>query len=411
MRIIHLELKNIGVFEHQQFEFHKIKAEDKAEIHIFTGVNGSGKSTVLYALAGGFGPGFAVLKRFRFPDKRSFVKVQFDNHTEKILQFKDNESNSPDGYESDFRTGQEKYPHEFAVLAYSGSRSLVSSDIAFIKEITNSPLEKALDFDSSVNSQLLVQWIANTKAKAAFAFQEGKNQLAEKYNASVLRIENAVKEIVGHGVQFTFHYEPLAVGIKINNEELEFDVLSDGLKSVISWIADLLMRLERLKWVDDRNVFERNFILFLDEIEIHLHPSWQRKILPVVQKLFRNAQIFVATHSPFVVSSVNGAYVYKLSDTNDRIRLAGVEESKAGVSYPAVLDEIFGIEEYFDVETEKDFALFYRLKQKMLSGDDVHWEDFLNVSRKLSQKSVEVQDIIGRELRQLQRITGKDIEL
>ncbi|MBK7937436.1 MAG: ATP-binding protein [Lewinellaceae bacterium] len=52
------------------------------------------------------------------------------------------------------------------------------------------------------------------------------------------------------------------------------------------------------KWENDTPVFERNFILFLDEIEVHLHPAWQRKILPAVQKLFPNAQIFISTHSP-----------------------------------------------------------------------------------------------------------------
>ena len=106
-------------------------------------------------------------------------------------------------------------------------------------------------------------------------------------------------------MEFVFQYEPLNVGLKINDEELEFDVLPDGVKSIISWIADLLMRLDRLKWKDNINILDRNFILLLDEIEVHLHPAWQRKILPVVQKLFKNAQIFIATHSPFVVGSID----------------------------------------------------------------------------------------------------------
>ena len=42
---------------------------------------------------------------------------------------------------------------------------------------------------------------------------------------------------------------------------------------IISWMADLLIRMDRVKWVDDIPVFERNFILFLDEIEVHLHPA------------------------------------------------------------------------------------------------------------------------------------------
>ncbi len=73
----------------------------------------------------------------------------------------------------------------------------------------------------------------------------------------------------------------MEVKIKINNDELEFDLLPDGLKSIISWIADFLILLDRVPWKDDMDILDRNLILFLDEIEVHLHPAWQRKILPV----------------------------------------------------------------------------------------------------------------------------------
>ncbi len=83
------------------------------------------------------------------------------------------------------------------------------------------------------------------------------------------------------------------------------------------------MRIDSLKWEDDSPIFEKNLILFLDEIEVHLHPAWQRKVLPVVQKLFKNSQIFVSTHSPFVVNSVDDAWVYKLKlEENGKAKVA-----------------------------------------------------------------------------------------
>ena len=196
--------------------------------------------------------------------------------------------------------GYQDHKLDFAVFAYSGVRSLSSFALSSIQELTVSPLEGSLDFYKSVDPQVLLQWIANTKAKVAFARQDNDKQLAERYENAVRRIEETICDIVGYPVEFVFSYEPLAVRIKVRNQELEFDVLPDGLKSIISWIADLLMRLDRLRWVDNTPVLDRSFILFLDEIEIHLHPAWQRRILPVVQKLFKNAQIFIATHSPFL---------------------------------------------------------------------------------------------------------------
>ncbi len=419
MRITLMELQNIGPFEHQVFKFNPVKTADNAEIHIFSGVNGSGKSTVLYALASAFDPFSSVRKRFRFADSKSRVRIRnSDEPDELILQHDDNgvlkHVSSPQKvstYRNVISSGYSHIASDFAVFAYSGSRTLSSVNLQAIQEVQASPLQDSLDFQNPVNSQVLLQWVANTKAKAAFASQEGDEQRAERYRASLVRIENAVSEIVGHDVRFTFHYDPLAVGIKINDEELEFDVLPDGLKSVISWIADLLMRLERIRWADDRDVPDRNFILLLDEIEIHLHPAWQRKILPAVQKLFRNAQIFIATHSPFVVGSVSDAWVYRLSLSDGKATLSEVTEARSGSSYPTVLDEFFGIDEYFDVETEKDFAQFYQIREEMLSGNTARIDEFSELGRNLALKSVEVRDIVGRELRQLQRATGKEIRL
>ncbi len=399
MRITRLELQNIGVFEHEIFDFDREKPADKAEIHIFTGVNGSGKSTILYALASPFNADF-VKKRFRFKLKdSSCIRILYD-YNEKEQTY------------NQYYYSNSKKPilYKFGVFGYSGFRSLSSVSLTAIKELTINS-RKSLKFQDPVNSRMLLQWIANTKAKIAFASQDGNQDIAEKYRDSIERIENAVSQIVGYDVIFTFQYEPLSVGIRINGEELEFDVLPDGLKSVISWIADLLMRMDRLKWKDNIPVLERNFILFLDEIEIHLHPSWQRKILPVVQKLFKNAQIFIATHSPFVVASVSDAWIYKLAPVDGKMKLTEVVKSKAGISYPAVLDEIFDIDEYFDIQTEADFKQFYQFKDELLSDNNSHLEEFSDLSRRLSQKGIEVQDIIGRELRQLERITGKEFAL
>jgi predicted ATP-binding protein involved in virulence len=288
---------------------------------------------------------------------------------------------------------------------------LSSVDIGAIQELGTNPLKNSLNFQESINPGQLIQWIANTKAKVAFARQDQNLPAVERYQAAIRRIEEAVAEIVGYPVEFVFGYEPLAVRLKVNERELEFDLLPDGLKSIVSWIADLLMRLDRLQWVDDRDLLDRNFILFLDEIEIHLHPTWQRRILPVIQKLFKNAQIFIATHSPFVVASVSDAWVYRFTVMDGKSQLAAVEESKAGSSYATVIDEIFGIEEFFDVETENELQEFERLKQELLRGNKSVMPDLIAIGQQLSAKSVEVQDIIGREVRQLERITKQDIPL
>ncbi|MDM8563773.1 AAA family ATPase [Candidatus Marithioploca araucensis] len=208
-----------------------------------------------------------------------------------------------------------------------------------------------------------------------------------------------------------FGNEELKIDLKINGQALEFEVLPDGLKSIISWLSDLFMRMDRIPWIDDCSILERRFILFLDEIEIHLHPIWQRKILPVIQKLFPNAQIFVSSHSPFIVASVSDAYVYKFRLENGLSRLETIEESKAGSSYSLVLDEIFTIDELFDVETESEFDRFYQLEDDIMHGFDEKIPLFLEVARQLMEKGIESREIVGIELRQMSRILNKDLSI
>ena len=424
MRISQIKLKQIGAYEDLSIDFKANKDPQKAEIHIFSGVNGSGKSTILYALAAGL-DSTELEKRFRFTLQNE--NLQIDNNSQYDIFFEDHlgivysiNNGQPEASFSkstslvnlkEAMTAKanafQKYRLDFAIFGYSGTRTLYSSPIESIKEISTNPLYHALNFGKSVNSDLIVQWIANTKAKIAFAIQDGNKMLAQKYEDAIQRVEQAISDIVGYDVHFSFSYDPMNVSIKINNENLEIDILPDGLKSIISWITDLFIRMERIPWTDNNNTLDKHFILLLDEIEIHLHPSWQRKILPVVQSLFKNAQIFIATHSPFVISSISDAWIYKFSLTNGKSRLSEVVPSKAGFSYPSVLDEVFDLAEYFDVDTENSFHQFYQIKNEILSGNTDNIQTFKDIGQQLSQKSIELQDIVGREIRQMERITGK----
>ena len=248
-------------------------------------------------------------------------------------------------------------PFKFAFFAYSGHRRFDHASIAGIREIESHPFEHALDFRQSINPENILQWIANNKAGQAFAQVEGNNKELEQLRAIMHKLESTISDIIQKPVRFQVKTKPYNVVVDVEGEELDFNQLPDGLKSIISWIADLLMRMDRVKWENDTPVFDRNFILFLDEIEVHMHPAWQRKILPVVQKLFPNAQIFISTHSPFVVGSVDGAWIHKLVKPNGDSKLAEgypilSEDEK---SYEYWLEEVFGIHEKYGLVAQDKY--------------------------------------------------------
>ncbi|WP_314420846.1 AAA family ATPase [Pseudescherichia vulneris] len=431
-RIESVTLRDIGVFEHTHFDFPQIVSETedatKAEIHIFTGPNGCGKSTVLYALAGIFGYASENLSllnnRFRsnhasveciINGERAVVSAG-ESQSNKVVSMKFNDHKNLSPYRT--LTKHESWPTiektDFAAFAYSGQRAnrdkLWTSEI---EDITDSPFKDALSFDATVRPAILAKWIANNRAKAALARQDFAEDEAALYDEALSRICQFVKNIANLNVSFKLQRSPLRVKVELEGELIDYEVLPDGLKSIISWIADLALRLESVPWKTQRDIFSQPVILFLDEVDIHLHPKWQRRILPAIQKLLPNAQVFVSTHSPFVVGSVEDAYVYRLPELERNVcRDASVPESVkaiksgAGKSYQLILAEVFDIDEEFDIETERQLQAFKLAIRQYLQNpqDDAR---VMTQAQNLSDKSEELATLVSMELRQMTRLLGK----
>jgi predicted ATP-binding protein involved in virulence len=85
--------------------------------------------------------------------------------------------------------------------------------------------------------------------------------------------------------------------------------MSDGYAAFLKIVMELLMRLESDEAIVD---YEKSAIVMIDEIETHMHVELQRRVLPFLTKMFPNIQFIVATHSPFVIASLNNAVVYDL---------------------------------------------------------------------------------------------------
>ncbi|WHP32769.1 AAA family ATPase [Trabulsiella odontotermitis] len=442
-RLESVTLKGIGVFEHTHIDFPPIKHEGqdarKAEIHIFTGPNGCGKSTMLYALASilDFGREAYALIQKRYHSKESCVCFQFagikgmnliahqplPSGYKKIL--------SSTGYQIvieqnavDNLVKNQPYLNvndslniksfDFAAFAYSGSRNQVSNfEVTAIQEVKQSPFEHALSFSNTVRPQILTQWIANNRTKAALARAEESEDEALSYDSALERISQFIQDVCGIEAVFQLKRNPLTVVINVEGESIAFDTLPEGLKSIITWVADLALRLEGIPWKEKKDIFSQPIILFLDEVDIHLHPKWQRRILPAIQKLLPNAQVFVSTHSPFVVGSVEDAFVYRLPEPQHNVcrdpsvpDIVSAIDSKAGKSYQLILSDVFGIDEEFDVETEEQLAAFKaHIREHLVTGQ--HNEVINSLAKTLSDKGEELSEIVRLELRQMQRQLSK----
>jgi len=105
-------------------------------------------------------------------------------------------------------------------------------------------------------------------------------------------------------------------------EELMVNQLSDGEKCLLALAGDLARRLAIANPNPDCNPLEGSGVVLIDEIELHLHPKWQRAIIPNLKKTFPNCQFIITTHSPQVISDLK--WVHLLRSTSEGIAIERV---------------------------------------------------------------------------------------
>ena len=457
MHIERILLRDVGPFADVTIELPKGTNPDLADVYLLTGPNGTGKSTILYALAsaivGGSSeiPGDDVelgrdllatrmrsknaLVAFRTDDGQTFVAA----HQEYLPEDAGIENFRPtDPFDGSAlrltKHGQPTYwEHEgtrsrhlflasgsridspsdirsvfgWAAFAYAGVRSVSDVGITAIHEPKNSPFENSLSFVQTADTSQLANWIASQNFRRLKAKEVGHVERAEQLARTVGDIESVIAQIVDDpNFAFVITDEDDDIRIRWKGAVVRLGLLPDGLKSIVSWVADLLMRLDRIPWQGNTPVLQRQFLLLLDEVDIHLHPAWQRKVLPLVQRVFPNAQIIASTHSPFVVTSVDDARIITLGFRGQSSVVTDVTAPQIGVSYTAVLRSIFGIDSEFDIDTEQTLAKFHAARQRLLTGDAAAKADVDRLAEVLASRSEELREVVALELGQLRRQLG-----
>lgn len=117
-------------------------------------------------------------------------------------------------------------------------------------------------------------------------------------------------------VRLVYEQEGIKLVLYKNSKEISAQQLSQGEKSLLSLIGDLTRRLVLLNPGLD-NPLQGEGIVLIDEIDLHLHPSWQQTVILNLQKTFPNLQLIVTTHSPQVLSTVYSRSIRSLYEVND----------------------------------------------------------------------------------------------
>lgn len=159
---------------------------------------------------------------------------------------------------------------------------------------------QAASNDSRMNAWFKRQslWEWQNKRESA-VFTAVKKALATCFD-SAASIDNAMVDYDAELQQLIFTFRD-ANGI-YHRDRLHS--MSDGYRGTISLIADIAYRMATLNPALREHVLEAPGVVLIDEIDLHLHPRWQARILNDLVRIFPNVQFITTTHSPVVVASV-----------------------------------------------------------------------------------------------------------
>lgn len=387
MKIEKLHIKNIGPFKEAIIEFATEYNEVTGEqpVTIITGMNGAGKSIVIDAIRAALSG--QQLERDIVADINYFsieMNVILNGNTQWLststlqnghiqgVDYKNIDRPLAFGYDV-------PGPVNNWVIDYWSSKS--PSDSFKIANMTTIQHEKALMGVMLGNKSNLdlINFICHID------YLRTSEMPAEKELGNIMyeKMKDVINQCLDNG-QFKYvRRTDLTPIIEQNGIELSFEKLSSGNLFLIEHLLLLMCKMYSISILNQlppQQIFGIPGLLLIDEIETHLHPKWQKKILGIIRSLFPNLQIILTTHSPFVVASMDGARIYtcvphtgysELRDETERYGHMPVEE--------ILMSDIFGVYPFNDQITK----LMMDRKQLIENGEKEE-------ARKVAEKLYEI---------------------
>jgi predicted ATP-binding protein involved in virulence len=156
-------------------------------------------------------------------------------------------------------------------------------------------------------------------------------------------VRDAIKSIEPEFTNLRVRRSPLRMVVTKKKQELLINQLSDGEKCLIALVGDLARRLA-IANPSLPNPLHGEGIVLIDEIELHLHPQWQRGIITKLTQTFPNCQFILTTHSPQVVADVKPENIYLLESSPDGIT-ARHPDASFGLDSNRILEDLMGVPE------------------------------------------------------------------
>jgi len=154
---------------------------------------------------------------------------------------------------------------------------------------------------------------------------------------------------------------------KTSDGIVPLELLSDGYQNMAAWIGDLLYRVTET-FEDYNKPLKARGLLMIDEVDLHLHPLWQRELLFFIGDVLPNFQLIVTTHSPFTAQQADEGQLhclYRLPGKKEKIRLMAFPGNPRHLlMHQLIMSDLFGLKSDESLEVEKKKESYRTLRDK-----------------------------------------------
>lgn len=346
----------------------KIELNNEHMQHLLlTGKNGSGKTSLLIALAEKLNNICNDIDEKEVSDIQNGIEVSFNNK---------NTLNEV------FQNGS------FITAFFMADRKTEIEQPTGVQDIK---LRKIYDIDDNPG-QILLKYMVHLKTQQAYAKNESDSKTVKRIADWFEHFENALRVLLDDA-SISLEYDYKNYDFRIHQKgrnAFNFNELSDGYSSVIYIVSDLMLRMDR-NWLlkDTLCVYDEEGIVLIDELETHLHIELQKKILPFLTSFFPNIQFIITTHSPYILNSIDNAMAF---DMEHHVEL----DNLTGFSTDDLAEAYFDVDSYSEQLKRRMDKYHLLLMQKVLNDEEKAERAKLRYELKKSLKKFE-----GTELAEL----------
>ena len=212
----------------------------------------------------------------------------------------------------------------------------------------------------------LKQWIVNLdyQSKHEQATTSTTGGRYEKILNEVFRIIGELTEgvTIKRGEVNPQTYE---ISVVTDDGDLPIEAVSQGTTSLIGWVGIVLQRLYEIYSSDD-DPMQRYALVLMDEIDAHLHPSWQQSLVYDLGKIFPNVQFVATTHSPLIVGGMPPEQIFRFArdDEGKVVRLKIDADMIQGRTDQILTTSLFGLKTTLDKQTQLEIEKYKSLLGK-----------------------------------------------